>query len=64
MIRYTPYFRSCESPLSGFTIKYNEISGIQIAIEAINTTRGRGDDEQDPLSTISLRALKFHVLIV
>ena len=38
VIQYTSYFRSCESPVSSLTVKYNKISGIQIAIEAINRT--------------------------
>ena len=37
-IRKISYFRSCESPVSIFTKKIIIISGIQIAIEAINTT--------------------------
>ena len=37
MIRYTPYFRFCESPVSSLTVQYNKISGIQIAIQAINS---------------------------
>ena len=37
LIRSTQYFRSCESPVSSLTVKYIKISGIQIAIEAINT---------------------------
>ena len=40
MIRYTPHFRSCGSPVSSFTENMLQctISDIQIAIEAISTT--------------------------